>query len=102
MFPLQLGAWDGLRYFTVALLSLPYNYLPRSTNSRNMAESNELCITAAKPDGRGELTSAKLCAAENTQNARLRGFPFEGLKSAMQSALDKGIPNGNSSTGKSK
>ena len=57
-----------------------------------MAESNELCITAAKPDGHGELTSAKSCAAENTQSARMRGFPFEGLQSTMQSALDKGIP----------
>ena len=25
-FPLPLGAWDGLRYFIVAPLSLPYNY----------------------------------------------------------------------------
>ena len=25
-FPLPLGAWDGLRYFIVALLSLPYTY----------------------------------------------------------------------------
>ena len=65
-----------------------------------MAESNELCITAAKPDGRGQLMSAKSCAAENTQSARMRSFPFEGLQSAMKSALDKGIPRGNSSTGK--
>ena len=26
MFPLPLGAWNGLRYFIVAPLSLPYTY----------------------------------------------------------------------------
>lgn len=65
-----------------------------------MAESNELCITAAKPDGRGEFTSAKSFAAENTQSTRLRGFPFEGLQFEMQSGLNKEIPRGNSSIGK--
>ena len=28
-FPVPLGAWDGLRYFIVALWALPYNYLFR-------------------------------------------------------------------------
>ena len=41
-----------------------------------MAESND-CITAAKPDGRGELTSANSKYAENIQqSARMQGFPL--------------------------
>lgn len=66
-----------------------------------MAESND-CITAAKPDGRGELSSANSKYSENTQqSARMQGFPFEGLQSAIRNTLDNGIPRAiSSSTGK--
>ena len=63
-----------------------------------MAESND-CITAAKPDGRGELTSANSKYSENNQqSARMQGFPFEGLQSAMRNTLDNGIPRAISSS----